>query len=75
MPVQMIALFIVYTSILAYDIPRLKQCRSPERIAYWLLMLASLYLGMDFVFKLHWPNPTSIVKDLLDKPSMMILKS
>lgn len=65
-------LSIFYIAILAYDVPKLKNNKLPERISYWMLMLVSIYLGLNYVLEMNLPNLTNLVNGLLAKPGKHI---
>ncbi|GAA3333639.1 hypothetical protein GCM10020331_098470 [Ectobacillus funiculus] len=49
-------LVIIYTVILVYDVPKLKQRGGRIILVYTLLMMAALYQSIIFfVFDLEWP--------------------
>jgi hypothetical protein len=69
---KIIVLSIIYMAILANDVPKLKENSKFEYMTYGLLMLISVYLGLDYVLELHWPNLTNLVHALLGRPAKHI---
>lgn len=56
MPAKLLFLLGVYAVISFVDIPKLKQLRSREIIAYATVTLLSVYLGIHYAFDLKWPS-------------------
>ncbi|WP_332631628.1 hypothetical protein [Halalkalibacter flavus] len=53
--IKMVILVIIYTAILVYDVPKLKEWRGRTVFVYTLLMIIALYQSIIFVFDLEWP--------------------
>ncbi|CAG7654266.1 hypothetical protein ACFQI7_33465 [Paenibacillus allorhizosphaerae] len=49
-------LLILYAALFIYDGPKLKNKRRRMQVGYGLLMIASVYLSIDYLLDLHAPN-------------------
>jgi len=72
---KIIFLVIVYTGILIFDIPKLKQKKLNERIIYGLLMTPVFYLSIVYVMDLTWPTLDELINFFLLKPAQQIVDS
>ncbi|CAM4138327.1 hypothetical protein L1N85_05870 [Paenibacillus alkaliterrae] len=68
-------LVLLYTVMLAYDGPKLKRKSLRERAAYGVIVLAAVYLSIDYVWETDWPNLNELVDLVLSEPAKRIVKS
>lgn len=58
---KIIVLFILFALIIAFDVPKLKQKQSRDKLAYWAFMLIAVYFSVDFVSNLDMPRLHMVV--------------
>ncbi|MEC1903559.1 hypothetical protein ACQKGA_29435 [Priestia megaterium] len=72
---KIIVLLILYIVVWCSDGPKLKQKNRRERITYGAIMLVTVYLSLDYVFELGWPNFIELINLVLSDVSKKIVES
>lgn len=70
---NLLVMLIVFSVVLGYDLPRLKQQNRKTKIVYGTLIIVASYLGIDFVFDTQLPHLTVLLDWTLTQPSKQII--
>lgn len=68
-----IVLIILYTSLLAFDLPKWKQYERRERYAYIGIMLMAVYLSFLYLTEQPWPNFIDLINIVAQPPVELIM--
>lgn len=70
-----IVMIVTFGLVMIYDLPKHRQKRSGERIAYWVMMIIAAYLGLDFILNIKLPHLDDLLDITFTRPAQMIYEA
>ncbi|WP_227935510.1 hypothetical protein [Alkalihalobacillus deserti] len=69
---RIITMLILYTILLSYDLSRLKKSEKRVSYIYTFMIAVSLFLSLDFILDLNWPNLKDLIHAVFLEPAKQI---